>query len=325
MPIKKNFSIESANNARYVKTYDHSVGETSRLGSPTASFMTVASADLQRIRKDQGLLKSLADFLGPLAHVVEILDDPTACPMVQFPDTLICTANLSSSLPYASSPFLTSRLSMHPKTKSRPKKPTFLTTKGKSSQSVLNIAKLCKRLGIAADTGKSDGLTFSQFQDAAQNFYNFEAEHTEGHGQSLSVLLDLYTLAPLRLWTPVTPTGTITPLAPITPRALFHLRAPTTPLGTISPSAPIMPPGTHYALGHSLRPRALIMPSGTICLQALITLLGTNYALGTPTPCAPLRLRAPLRLWASSMPLSIFMPYAYLCIQLVGLIESDSA
>ncbi|KAF9076685.1 hypothetical protein BDP27DRAFT_812537 [Rhodocollybia butyracea] len=218
MRIKKNFSIESANNARYVKTYDHSVGETSRPGSPTASFMTVASADLQRIRKDQGLLKSLADFLGPWARnwlkgkeeedaearrnngkdnrapkrlklaadVVEILDDPTARPMVQFPDTLICTANLSSSLPLClfTLPHLQTIYAFQNEIKT--KKTYIPDDEGKIiSVGIYDIAKLRERLGIAADTGKSDGLTFSQFRDAAQNFYNFEAERTEGHGQSI--------------------------------------------------------------------------------------------------------------------------------------------
>ncbi|KAF9020861.1 hypothetical protein BDP27DRAFT_1187790, partial [Rhodocollybia butyracea] len=145
--IKKNFSIESANNARYVKTYDYSVGETSRPGSPTASFMTVASEDLHRIRKDStNLSSSLPLCFFTLAHLqtIHAFQNELKTTRTHVPDD-----------------------------------------DGKlTAVSTYDVAKLRERLGIAVDTGKTDGLTFSQFRDAAQNFYTFEAERTEGHAQS---------------------------------------------------------------------------------------------------------------------------------------------
>ncbi|KAJ3999523.1 hypothetical protein F5050DRAFT_1857024 [Lentinula boryana] len=65
--LKFDRDIEVKNEARCLKSNDHAMGNTSRPGSPTVSFMMVDSEEIDLIRKEPAFLKRVFDYLGPWA------------------------------------------------------------------------------------------------------------------------------------------------------------------------------------------------------------------------------------------------------------------
>ncbi|KAJ3991414.1 hypothetical protein F5050DRAFT_1542951, partial [Lentinula boryana] len=67
--LKFNREIELKNEDRRLKSVNHAMGNASRPGSPTASFVTVDSEEIDLIRKEPAFLKRLGvfEYLGPWA------------------------------------------------------------------------------------------------------------------------------------------------------------------------------------------------------------------------------------------------------------------
>ncbi|KAF9042691.1 hypothetical protein BDP27DRAFT_1244341, partial [Rhodocollybia butyracea] len=62
LKIKLNYRIETSNDEHYMKTFKHSLGNASRPGSPTASFVSVDTVELDKLRKEPNLLKRVLDY-----------------------------------------------------------------------------------------------------------------------------------------------------------------------------------------------------------------------------------------------------------------------
>ncbi|KAJ3978721.1 hypothetical protein F5890DRAFT_1383094, partial [Lentinula detonsa] len=65
--LKFNREIKVKNEARRLKSVNHAMGNASRPGSSTASFVTVDSEEIDLIRKEPAFLKRVFDYLGPWA------------------------------------------------------------------------------------------------------------------------------------------------------------------------------------------------------------------------------------------------------------------
>ncbi|KAJ3740291.1 hypothetical protein DFH05DRAFT_1511193, partial [Lentinula detonsa] len=65
--LKFNREIELKNEDRRLKSINYAMGNASRPGSPTASFVTVDSEEIDLIRKEMAFLKRVFEYLGPWA------------------------------------------------------------------------------------------------------------------------------------------------------------------------------------------------------------------------------------------------------------------
>ncbi|KAJ3783570.1 hypothetical protein GGU10DRAFT_435859 [Lentinula aff. detonsa] len=213
--LKFNREIEVKNEARRLKSVDHAMGNASRPGSPTASFVTVDSEEIDLIRKEPAFLKRVFDYLGPWAinfiqernssdkrkaeedseakdvatkkarlvpDVEEGSNDPTVLSEVNFPQILFDTARrVSGGIPLsfftyerlsaiASDTLLTQKIRV-----------SFLDDDGKKSTVyALDVPKLIDEWKLPKGGDKKEGLSFSEFREAAGFLLKFEAERTVG-------------------------------------------------------------------------------------------------------------------------------------------------
>ncbi|KAJ3744584.1 hypothetical protein DFH05DRAFT_1611592 [Lentinula detonsa] len=213
--LKFNREIEVKNEARRMKSVDHAMGNASRPGSPTASFVTVDSEEIDLIRKEPAFLKRVFEYLGPWAinfiqarnssdkrkmeedaesrvvaakkarlvpDIEEGTNDPTVISEIIFPQILFDTAKrVSGGIPLSF--FTYERLStIASDTLSTQKlRVSFLDDDGKKSTVyALDIQKLIEEWKLPKSGDKKEGLSYSEFREAAGFLLKFEAERTIG-------------------------------------------------------------------------------------------------------------------------------------------------
>ncbi|KAJ3742435.1 hypothetical protein DFH05DRAFT_213995 [Lentinula detonsa] len=213
--LKFNREVEVKNEARHLKSINHAMGNASRPGSPTASFITVDSEEIDLIRKEPAFLKRVFDYLGPWAikfiqdrnssdkrkaeedteardaatkrarlvpDVEEGSNDPTVLSEINFPQILFDTARrVSGGIPLsfftyerlsaiASDTLLTQKIRV-----------SFLDDDGKKSTVyALDVPKLIEEWKLPKSGDKKEGLSFSEYREAAGFLLKFEAERTIG-------------------------------------------------------------------------------------------------------------------------------------------------
>ncbi|KAJ3991453.1 hypothetical protein F5050DRAFT_1716083 [Lentinula boryana] len=143
--LKFNREIEVKNKARHLKSISHTMGDASRPGSPTASFITVDSEEIDLIRKEPAFLKRVFEYLGPWA--------------INF----IQGRNLSDKR----------------KTEEDAESRAVATEK-KLTVYALDVQKLIEEWKLPKGGDKREGLSYSEFREAAGFLLKFEAERTVG-------------------------------------------------------------------------------------------------------------------------------------------------
>ncbi|KAJ3799464.1 hypothetical protein GGU11DRAFT_498048 [Lentinula aff. detonsa] len=210
--LKFNRDIEVKNEARRLKSIDHAMGNASRPGSPTASFVTVDSEEIALIRKEPAFLKRVFDYLGPWAInfiqdrnssdkrkaeedteakdvaakkarlVPDIEEGSNDLPEINFPQILFDTAKrVPGGIPLSF--FIYERLSAIASDTLLTQKirVSFLDDDGKKSTVyALDVPKLIDEWKLPKSGDKKEGLSFSEFREAAGFLLKFEAERTIG-------------------------------------------------------------------------------------------------------------------------------------------------
>ncbi|KAJ3980148.1 hypothetical protein F5890DRAFT_1588996 [Lentinula detonsa] len=207
--LKFNREIELKNEDRRLKSINYAMGNASRPGSPTASFVTVDSEEIDLIRKEMAFLKRVFEYLGPWAinfiqgrnssdkrkmeedaeskvvtakrarlvpDVEEGTNDPTVISEIIFPQILFDTAKrVSGGIPLSF--FTYEHLStIASDTLSTQKFARFFL--GRRWKEV--HGKLIEEWKLPKGGDKKEGLSYSEFREAAGFLLKFEAERTIG-------------------------------------------------------------------------------------------------------------------------------------------------
>ncbi|KAJ3739329.1 hypothetical protein DFH05DRAFT_1587917 [Lentinula detonsa] len=199
--LKFNRDIEVKNEARRLKSIDHAMGNASRPGSPTASFVTVDSKEIDLIRKEPAFLKRVFDYLENaetrdiatkrarlVPDVEEGSNDPTIISEIIFPQILFDTAKrVSGGIPLSFFTYerLSAIASDTPLTQKL--RVSFLDDDGKKNTVyALDVPKPIDEWKLPKNGDKKEGLSFSEFREAAGFLLKFEAERTIGGESSNS-------------------------------------------------------------------------------------------------------------------------------------------
>ncbi|KAJ3731297.1 hypothetical protein DFJ43DRAFT_1040302 [Lentinula guzmanii] len=145
------------------------MGNASRPGLPTASFVTVDSKEIDLIRKEPAFLKRVFDYLGPWAlNFIQDGNSSDKRKAEENAETRDIAAKKARLVP--------DKLRV-----------SFLDNDGKKSTVyALDIPKLIDEWKLPKNGDKKEGLLFSEFREAAGFLLKFEAERTIGGENSNS-------------------------------------------------------------------------------------------------------------------------------------------